>query len=470
VQIDTLKDLAEYCYQQWIDKNTTAMPSGAMKWIRENLVAPDMVGQIEEIFVADIKPSEKCYRFLRLTGVIERERLMQLLRKQVLDEIEQEKAQKLRDVDEQWRVKVESQWRSKFNKPDEQAFSFFWFVIIVSIVLSFIVATIGRISDVLSVDAGWRIGLLVGAIAAFGYRRNRASTLTGQFINSTRVGIEAQKRHIQEEIRDRKANIDSDIPHLINKFSVSLKESEDKCKSNKGSMLGTPIADKTNLKYSYAGIAAVIGALMIFTPSVIISIEGNSLITPTTAIKETDLNTLEEAEASPTVVHDTFPFEGGLLGKWTAKEELTAYQSEGNTSVIAFTVRPDEEFTAITSNVHVDKVGIAKVDEDIFPDVGNDSPNKDFFSKRGLKKGDIIGVICYAGEGFCYVWVKGKVGCIGMFWLADDDPKLKKGNWIRHLGKWTLWVKIKNKREEIGWLMIREDGDLEKIKGWSRYD
>lgn len=179
-------------------------------------------------------------------------------------------------------------------------------------------------------------------------------------------------------------------------------------------------------------------------------------------------NTLEEAYETPTIVKKTFPFEGGLLGQWTAKARLIAYQSEGNNSKIKFTVKPGEDFIAIVSNVHVDKVGIVKVNECLIPQLGNGSPNKKFFLARGLKKGDIIGVICYAGEGFCYVWLKGRLGCIDMSWV-EDNPKLKKGEWVRRLGKWTLWVKIKNQQNKIGWLMIREDDDLSKIKGWSRY-
>jgi hypothetical protein len=64
--MNTLKDLAELCYQGWLTTGDTELPSGAIKWIRDGLGEPGLAGQIEEIFSAAIKPSEKCYRFLKL--------------------------------------------------------------------------------------------------------------------------------------------------------------------------------------------------------------------------------------------------------------------------------------------------------------------------------------------------------------------------------------------------------------------
>ena len=95
MSIDTLKDLADHCYQRSLTANQTDLPSGATKWIRDNLGEPRLAVQIEEIFAAKIKASEKSYRFLKLTGVIERERLIQLLRKQSLDELNNEGEQKI---------------------------------------------------------------------------------------------------------------------------------------------------------------------------------------------------------------------------------------------------------------------------------------------------------------------------------------------------------------------------------------
>ncbi len=280
MQIYTLKDLADHCYQQWLTTNRTDLPSGAIGWLRDSPVEPPLAGQIGEIFAADIEPSEKCYRFLKLTGVIERERLIQLLRKQVLDELDNGGEQKLSEVDLQWWAKVDEQRQRIFNKPDETAFSFFWFVIFFAIICGFVGAIIGHNSESMSADIGWRAGLIIWAIAAYGYRRLRASTLTEQFMNSAQEGIETQKRGIDESIRDRKANIDKDLPQLINKFYMPL--SVDSQKSSNVSTSGTSLATKTSHKYRYAGLVATLGLLLVFSPSYIIS-NSNQYITDTTS-------------------------------------------------------------------------------------------------------------------------------------------------------------------------------------------
>ncbi len=491
MQIYTLKDLAEHRYQRWLMTGDIELPPGSIKWIRDSLGEPELAEQIDKVLSADIKPSEKCYRFLKLTGIIERERLTQLLRKQTMDEIEKDGAERLLAVDEQWQAKIVGQRQRIFNKPDDRAYSF----IVFAVIACFVGAVIGTIAASFSfiqasgpvrglveiveaivsgapesgsADIGWRVGLIIGAIAAYGYRRIRTSTLTGHFINFAREGIETQKRGIEESIRDRKTNIDADIIQLITKYSIPLSESADNRQSNNVSTSETTFAGQTSQNYRYAGLVAIAGMLLVFTPSFIMSIGGKN-ITNTTTNEREDLNTLAEASKAPTVVRDTFPFEGGLLGKWTAKEELIAYQSEGDTSRIAYTIMPNEDITAITSNVHVDHIGIAKVNEDVHPDIGNGSPNTDFFSRRGLKRGDIIGVICYAGEGYCYIWVKGKMACISMFWL-EPDSKINKGSWIKKYDDApSLWVKVNNHKGDVGWLRLARS-DYAKISGMDRFE
>ncbi len=293
MKIDTLKDLADHCYQQWLTTNRTDLPSGAIGWLRDSPVEPPLAGQIGEIFAADIEPSEKCYRFLKLTGVIERERLIQLLRKQILDELDNEKEQKLREVEDQWQARVEEQRQRIFNTPDDTSFSLFWFVITVSIVFGFITSIVahnltgktpsGDNPVGISADIGWRVGLLIGAIAAYGYRRIRANTLTEQFRISAKEGIESQKKGIEEGIRDRKVNVDADILQLIKEFSLSLTESADNQKNSHGLTSATRVVVKTSHKYRYTGLAVAVGLLLIFSPSYILSKSSEYSSTPSAA-------------------------------------------------------------------------------------------------------------------------------------------------------------------------------------------
>ncbi len=264
MRIDTLKDLADDCYQQWLTTNRTDLLSGATKWIRDSLREPGLAGQIEEIFSAAIKPSEKCYRFLKLTGVIEKERLIQLLRKQALDELENEREQKLSEVDEQWWARVDEQRQRLFDKPDERAFPFFLFAVLISIASGFMGSVIGHNAQSLSADIGWRVGLLGGIVAAYVYRRSRATTLTEQFISSASSGVESQKEGIIENISDRRESIESDISVLIKQFSLLLRKSEDLKKSELAAVNATK-----RVRIRYEAIGVVLALLLIVSPSLL---------------------------------------------------------------------------------------------------------------------------------------------------------------------------------------------------------
>ena len=453
--MNTLKDLAEHCYQHWLAPGEPRLPVGSIDWMRDGLGEPVLAGQIEEIFSAAIQPSEKCYRFLKLTGAIEKERLVQLLRKQILDEFDNDRTQRLREVDEQWQARVGEQRQRIFNKPTDKAFSFLWFAIFTAIIGGIIGAIVGRVSESISVNIGWRVGLLIGALVAYGYRRIRVSTLIGQFISSAREGLETQRKTIVETVQDNKVNIDSDMPALIQLFSQPLGESVKREENNPHST-NTSLSAEISLNKRYAALVAVLCLLLSFSPSLMFSDIGN--------------NTIEEASSAPKTVLTNLPFEGFQFGKWTAKESLPAYLSEGNSSQVAFTVEPNEEITAISSTVYVDHIGIAKVNENIQPDLCNDSPNKEFYSQRGLKKGDIIGVIFSPGEGCVYVWVKGKVGCVCNFHPGPDYDK-PNGSWVKKYDDiFSLWVKVKNGHDEMGWIHLETPADFTKLVGWNGYE
>ncbi len=269
--MDTLKDLAEHCYQRWLTKDQTDLPSGAIKWMRDSLAESVLAGQIEEIFSAVIKPSEKCYRFLKMTGVIERERLVQLLRKQVLDELDNEREQRLLEVDESLRASIAARRQKIFNKPDDNALPFFAFGIIVGIVFGIAGVIVGGVSDGLSMDIGWRAGLLIGAVAAYGYRRSRSNTLTQQFVSSAGDGVKAQTKGIEEDIRDRVSYIARVLTDLERVYSLQLDES---IKRIQGISKTSSISfDRQQpVKYNYAGVVAVMGILLLVGPSYLLSL------------------------------------------------------------------------------------------------------------------------------------------------------------------------------------------------------
>jgi preprotein translocase subunit Sss1 len=217
MQIDNILELSEHCYMKWITTNDTSLPLGAVDWIRDGVGEQRLSGLITDIFSAVIKPSEKCYRFLKLTGVIEQERRIKLLRKQVLYEIDQEGTEKLSNIDKQWQAEINKQQERIFYKPSDDSLSIVLLVTIVGVVFGIVGALIK-----LSWYVGW---LLVGVVAALLYRYARTSTLVDEYVKLTKGENEALKKGINENVNVRKSNIDVDLPQIEKAYNLSLGES-----------------------------------------------------------------------------------------------------------------------------------------------------------------------------------------------------------------------------------------------------
>ncbi len=141
----------------------------------------------------------------------------------------------------------------------------------------------------------------------------------------------------------------------------------------------------------------------------------------------------------PYIQNNVCPFECCQYGKWIAKSRLKAYKTEGDSSTIAFTIKPGEQFTAIKGNVHVVKLGIVVITESF-----------DIFSK-----GDNVFVLSYKGEGFYDVWYKGKVlKDIEQFW-PDELSKQTGKSRSKQLPEMIWWVLVKNEAGKQGWLMLK---------------
>ncbi len=199
--MNTLKDLADHCYQHWLTTGETQLPSGAIEWIRNELDEQKLSDEVRRIFIARIHGSEKCYRFLKLMGVIERDRLRRLLKKQVLDEIEVERAQRLREIEAQFHEKVNEQRQRVLKRPSEGAMPF-WLLMIGAALVS---AVLG---GMVYASIGWSFGALVGGGVTCGYRLIRTSGLVGQFVSSAQQGLADKRNAVEVDIEDRKGHID----------------------------------------------------------------------------------------------------------------------------------------------------------------------------------------------------------------------------------------------------------------------
>ena len=100
----------------------------------------------------------------------------------------------------------------------------------------------------------------------------------------------------------------------------------------------------------------------------------------------------QEKPNVPFIQNDICPFECCRYGKWIAKSGMKAYKKEGDSSTIAFTIKPGEQFTAVSGNIHTVTLGVVIITE----------------SFDAFKKGDNVFVLSYKGEGFYDVWHKGE--------------------------------------------------------------
>ncbi|MBI3105084.1 MAG: hypothetical protein HYY95_05845 [Candidatus Rokubacteria bacterium] len=143
------------------------------------------------------------------------------------------------------------------------------------------------------------------------------------------------------------------------------------------------------------------------------------------------------------MTRDVCPFEGCAYGTWVARSRLTAYAAEGDTSKIAFAVKPGERVTAVRGNVHVVKLGVVAVTAPIEAAAG-----------QTLRPGDRAYVLSYRGEGRYDVWHAGRLMTLEPFW----EPVAANGRVagiLRARPEMMWWVLIKTKSGRQGWLRLR---------------
>jgi hypothetical protein len=131
------------------------------------------------------------------------------------------------------------------------------------------------------------------------------------------------------------------------------------------------------------------------------------------------------------------PFECCIYREWVARTNVTPFDRPNGTQVVGH-IRKGSKVLALTVEVHsVPRRVVAPSDH---PDAG-------------VKKGEVIYVLHYIGEGYWKVWHN------GMLVQMQDFPgagwKLKA----------TWWVKLKSPSGIIGWMMERRNFAVEDACG-----
>jgi len=125
------------------------------------------------------------------------------------------------------------------------------------------------------------------------------------------------------------------------------------------------------------------------------------------------------------------PFECCTYRQWSAKKQTTIYKEMKDGSPIAFRIKKGEKVIGVSGVVITTKAGVVKVLKN----------NK--LGKVNLKAGDTLYILTNLGEGYNKIWYKGRIIAEQVY----DDSLFKQIS--EPISIW--WVKIKNRRGQIGW-------------------
>ncbi len=134
------------------------------------------------------------------------------------------------------------------------------------------------------------------------------------------------------------------------------------------------------------------------------------------------------------------PFECCTYQPWIANKDTIIYKQMRDGSPIAFRVKKREKVAGITGVVITTKAGIVKVLRNTTIDEDNKIP---------VKGGETLYLLTYLGEGFYRTWYRGRY-VTGVYYGNPDVRQISGPE-----GVW--WVKIKNRKGQIGWTRLSEN-------------
>jgi hypothetical protein len=153
----------------------------------------------------------------------------------------------------------------------------------------------------------------------------------------------------------------------------------------------------------------------------------------------------------PMTIQKMCPFECCRFGAWTSSSRVQARASRSATASVAFTIAGGEVVTALDGLVVVTKAGVMRM-------------NKAFkFDDFTAPPGAVIYLLRGSGEGYAEVWYEGRLHSAEVY-----AETIHRGNdsypWdIASLPKSVWWVRVKNRRGQVGWL--RDPSAFEGMDG-----
>ncbi|MEO7538435.1 MAG: hypothetical protein ABIV21_00265 [Pyrinomonadaceae bacterium] len=133
----------------------------------------------------------------------------------------------------------------------------------------------------------------------------------------------------------------------------------------------------------------------------------------------------------PFIDRGACPFECCTYRDWDVTAPTAVRKDMNDRSPIAFRLRKGERVVGVTGVVVTTSPGIATV------------LRSEKLGKVDLKRGDTVYLLTYLGEGFNKIWHKGRIVEAETY----DESKLR----VNRQPKAVWWVKVKNRRGQIGW-------------------
>lgn len=142
------------------------------------------------------------------------------------------------------------------------------------------------------------------------------------------------------------------------------------------------------------------------------------------------------------------PFECCTYREWTAIKETVVLKNMSDNSPALFKIKKGEKIEGVTGTVITTKAGIREALRNAYIYYYEENGKRE--SKVKVRKGEWLSVLTYLGEGVYKVWYKGKI-----YESHLDPPEFK--NISQPKSVW--WVKVKNRKNQIGWTRLTENFD-----------
>lgn len=143
----------------------------------------------------------------------------------------------------------------------------------------------------------------------------------------------------------------------------------------------------------------------------------------------------------PYIDEGACPFECCAYGEWTALEEIAVYGARDATSKRKFSIRKGAKVQALTGAVVTTKPGRVEILEDMH-----------LGAKLNVKRGDIVQILHYLGEGYVLFWYGGEVVeeelVAGVFLAKGAQPRMKVLEWATTV--W--WIRVRDAKGRTGWV------------------